>query len=118
VLQAAGEPVDVVGLVGMGIGLLFVVAGNYLGKTRSTFLFGIRTPWTLTSELSWSRTNRLGGRLMVILGLATILATVVGLRGAALFALIVAGSIGLGLATLAYSYVVWRDDAGRRSFGR
>ncbi len=34
------------------VGVVLVVLGNYLGKLRSNFLVGIRTPWTLSSELS------------------------------------------------------------------
>ena len=34
---------------------------------------GIRTPWTLTSDLSWDRTHRVGGRLFVLEGIVFIL---------------------------------------------
>ena len=54
------------------VGLVLMVVGNYLGKVRSNFFFGIRTPWTLSSELSWNRTHRLAGRLLVALGLVTV----------------------------------------------
>lgn len=57
----------------VGLGLLFVVLGNYLPKVRSNFFIGIRTPWTLSSEDVWYRTHRLGGKLMVAAGALTIL---------------------------------------------
>ncbi|HMC92889.1 MAG TPA: SdpI family protein, partial [Allosphingosinicella sp.] len=40
------------------IGAMFVLIGNQLGKSRSMYLVGIRTPWTLASEEVWIRTHR------------------------------------------------------------
>ncbi|MCB0026848.1 MAG: SdpI family protein, partial [Anaerolineales bacterium] len=52
---------DVGRLVPISVGVLFVVIGNYLGKIRSNYMMGIRTPWTLASDLAWDKTHRLGG---------------------------------------------------------
>jgi uncharacterized membrane protein len=43
------------------VGLLFIVLGNLMPRFRSNFFFGIRTPWTLSSEQMWMKTHRLGG---------------------------------------------------------
>ncbi len=72
VLAAVGRPLPVNLVVGLAVGGLFVVLGNVLGKVRSNFIFGVRTPWTLTSDLAWNRTHRLVGRLFVVLGLAVL----------------------------------------------
>ena len=69
VAAALGADLEISRLVLIGTGLLFVVIGNYLPKVRPNYLMGIRTPWTLASDLSWTRTHRLGGRLFVIEGL-------------------------------------------------
>lgn len=96
-------------------GGLFVVTGNYMGKLRSNFFVGIRTPWTLSSELSWKRTHRLGGRLMVVIGLATILSA--PWIAAAVWVL-VGGALVLVGVTLAYSYRVWAGDPAKQPVGR
>ena len=44
VLSATGQRVDMARIVPIGVGMLFLVIGNYLGKTRSSWFFGIRTP--------------------------------------------------------------------------
>lgn len=54
-------------------GILSIVIGNYLPKSKSNFFFGIKTPWTLSSEISWRKTHRLGGKLFVALGIVMIL---------------------------------------------
>jgi uncharacterized membrane protein len=56
----------------IGIGLLFIVIGNYLGQVRSNYFIGIRTPWTLAHEEVWRRTHRLAGPLWMIAGLVNI----------------------------------------------
>jgi uncharacterized membrane protein len=97
----------------LGIGVAFVVIGNFVSKTRSSWFFGIRTPWTLSSERSWAQTHRMGGYGFVGLGVLIVVAAlawgpVVGLW-------VMLAGIGIGLVALfAYSYLVWRDDPARR----
>ncbi len=50
------------------IGVLFVVLGIPMGKIRPNWFVGIRTPWTLTSELSWRKTHRLGRWVFILVG--------------------------------------------------
>lgn len=54
-------------------GVLFVMIGNMMPKFRQNFYCGIRTPWALSSELVWTKTHRLGGRLYVAAGIIGIL---------------------------------------------
>ncbi len=61
--------VDVGFAILAGIGLLFVVIGNYMGKIRQNYFVGIKTPWTLDNEEVWNKTHRLGGWCFVLAGL-------------------------------------------------
>ena len=72
VAVALGAGLDVTRLILIAVGVVFGVIGNYLPKVRPNYLMGIRTPWTLASDLSWVRTHRLGGRLFVVEGLVLI----------------------------------------------
>ncbi|MDH5519433.1 MAG: SdpI family protein [Acidimicrobiia bacterium] len=58
----------------IGIGLLFVVLGNYMPKTGSNWFFGFRTPWTLSNEEVWTATHTIGGPILVAVGVLNILA--------------------------------------------
>jgi uncharacterized membrane protein len=64
-----GYPVDISLIVPSGVGVLFIIIGNYLGKIKPNWFMGIRTPWTLSNEEVWNKTNRLGGKLFIIAGL-------------------------------------------------
>jgi uncharacterized membrane protein len=93
------------------VAVLLLVMGNYFGKVRSNFFFGIRTPWTLTSERSRDRTHRLGGRLFAGLGALVLLAMPFGSQVAGV--LLLAGVLLVVPVIFVYSYLVWRDDSGR-----
>lgn len=97
-------------LVPAGVGLVLMVVGNYLGKVRSNFFFGIRTPWTLSSERSWNRTHRLGGRLLVVLGLVAVVTPVFPWAGVVA---LVAGVPVVIVVLVIYSYVEWRRDPAK-----
>lgn len=112
VLAALGNEADIAALATIGSGVTFIVIGNFLGKTRSSWFFGIRTPWTLSSERSWTRTHRAGGVAFIVVGVIVVLATIVLGAEAAIWVML--GGLGAVVAGLvAYSYVVWRDDPDR-----
>ena len=90
------------------VGIMFIVMGNYMGKIRRNYMFGVRTPWTLASELAWNKTHRLAGKLFVGAGLLIVLAALWN----PLFAIYtMMGAIFVTLAlTMGYSYWVWKHD--------
>ena len=116
VLAALGEDVNLGMVASIGIGLAFVVMGNYLGKTRSNWFFGIRTPWTLSSDLSWTRTHRLGGIAFMAVGLLVIVTALVAGPSVAIWVLL-GGMAASIVGLLPYSYLVWRSDPDRQSVG-
>jgi uncharacterized membrane protein len=117
VLSALGvtRSETVVRLVPLAVGVMLAVVGNYLGKVRSNFFFGIRTPWTLSSERSWNRTHRLGGRLLVAVGLAAAATSVFPWVG---IVVLVVGVPAVILIVFVYSYVQWSRDPAKLPLGR
>ncbi len=53
---------------------MIALAGGQLGKLRSNFMIGIRTPWTLADDRVWERTHRLARWPVMLAGLAIVLA--------------------------------------------
>lgn len=102
-----GMPADRV-IMG-AVGIMLALIGNQLGKSRSMYMVGIRTPWTLASEEVWIKTHRLGGKLMVAAGLVMVAAAFLPippeLRG-----LVIGVSVGIAVAVpVIYSYFLWRQ---------
>jgi uncharacterized membrane protein len=86
------------------------VIGNLLPRARSNWFFGIRTPWTLSSDRVWERTHRVSGYLMIGCGiLIALTALAINWMGA----IIVGVSIALVIGTYGYSYLAWRSERRR-----
>jgi uncharacterized membrane protein len=90
------------------LGLLFIVMGFVLPRLEPNWFMGIRTPWTLSSRRSWVASQRVGRWVMIAAGALMIAAGAVG-RPWALRVAIALLLIGM-IATVAFSYRVWRDD--------
>jgi uncharacterized membrane protein len=57
----------------VGTGLLFYYIGVLVENAERNWFIGIRTPWTLSSDRVWRKTNRLGGKLFRAAGIAAVL---------------------------------------------
>lgn len=93
------------------VGALFVVLGFTMGKIRPNWFVGVRTPWTLSSKRSWTRSHRLAGWLFLVSGCGSLLLLAVSERVALVF-LLASGAV-LVVTVVIYSYVVWRGDNER-----
>ena len=91
---AIGWNINILSVIGVLIGVLFMVLGNYMGKNRQNYTVGIRTPWTLNSHENWNRTHRLAGKIWVLLGLLAIVCSFIeGLINYIILAIIICSFI-------------------------
>jgi uncharacterized membrane protein len=104
VLSEAGVAMDQVQISFSGVGLLFIILGNYMPKMRKNWLMGIRTPWTLSDERVWDKTHRFAGPLFMLSGFLTL--------GGALFApadwrvpILVVAVLSVCFASYIYSWI-------------
>jgi uncharacterized membrane protein len=110
VAAALNWSVDTGRLIVGGIGAMLVLIGNQLGKSRSMYLIGMRTPWTLASEEVWIRTHRLAGKLMVAAGLVGAGAALIDLPTEWRMALLLAAIAASAGVPIVYSYLLWRRE--------
>ncbi|WP_323760836.1 SdpI family protein [Maricaulis sp.] len=101
-------------LILSAVGALYVLLGNVLGKARPNWFVGIRTRWTLSSDLSWDKTHRLTGRLMVAGGLV-LLAGVWALPPERQIWLVLVSALTPAAIGIVYSFLVWRSDPTRQT---
>ena len=90
------------------IGALFIIIGNYLGKIKSNWFMGIRTPWTMSSEEVWNKTHRLGGKLFMLVGLIFIVQPLLPLSFRA--PLFIISMVILIVGTFGYSYWIYKKE--------
>jgi len=90
------------------VGLLFIVIGNYMGKLKRNWYIGIKTPWTLSSDVVWNKSHRLGGKMFMLAG---VLMMIDGFVARALqLPLLIALISMVAIVPIVYSYIVYRKE--------
>ena len=102
--RALGYAVRIERVLPVFMGMLFILIGNYLPKTKQSYTMGIKLPWTLASEENWNRTHRLAGFLWVLAGIYFIVMSFIGWS----FPAFVLPLVVMVLVPMAYSYILYR----------
>jgi uncharacterized membrane protein len=113
VAAAFGRHVDITFLALLEMAVLFCVIGNVMGKLRPNWFVGVRTPWTLSSKLSWDKTHRLAAWLSILMGL--LFAVVAFVHNAWTFGAMLGFDAACLIGIVTYSYFVYREDPNRTS---
>ncbi|HQT91558.1 MAG TPA: SdpI family protein, partial [Candidatus Kryptobacter bacterium] len=82
--------------------------GNYMPKFPQNWFVGIKTPWTISSEVVWKKTHILGGWLFALTGVVYVVFAALRLSAAlpSLLILLVAAS------TFIYSFFLYKKLGG------
>jgi uncharacterized membrane protein len=108
---AFGHTFNMSTIIWPACGLLFIVLGNFMSKIRPNWFCGVRTPWTLSSKLSWDKTHRLAGWLFMFMGALFFIMLLTPNMWALLTVLVIDGLCLVWIVV--YSYLVYRDDPHR-----
>ena len=106
--------IDIIKIVVMLMGLMMVVLGNFMPKTRANGLLGLRCGWSMYNDTTWRKSNLFAGITSVISGLLIIVFGII-------FGGIVAAIIMLGITIisstvmLVYSYLVYKEEKSNES---
>ena len=66
--------------IGVLVGLLFIVTGNLMGKVKSNWFMGFRTPWALSDPDVWNKTQRMGGWVFFLAGISELVLSLLAPR--------------------------------------
>jgi len=88
-------------------GILFYYAGILVENAKRNWFIGIRTPWTLSSEVVWEKTHRIGGKLFKIAGIIALLGIFVPQYT---FFLVMIPVLSFSLYVIAYSYFEYQKE--------
>ena len=91
------------------VGILFIVLGNMMPKVKQNFFTGVKTPWALSSEVVWNKTQRLGGKSMVLGGVLILLSGFLS-NGKATAFLIILIAILISIAPMMMSYIWYKKE--------
>lgn len=107
--SALGVPISFIQFTPVLVGIILIICGNYLPKSRRNYSVGIKLPWTLHSADNWNRTHRMAGKLWMAGGFFMI-AEAFFFYNAHLFSTVLMGSVIALLAVIPmlYSFFIYR----------
>lgn len=71
-----GIEFNLIQFISPALGALFYYAGVLTSHAKRNWFVGIRTPWTMSSEVVWDKTHLIGGKLFKITGLLSLLSLI------------------------------------------
>lgn len=93
----------------VGIGMLFLVLGNYMHSIKQNYFIGVRTPWTLENEEVWKRTHRLTAKVWTAGAIIMIIAPLIISNAVAYWSIFGVVITILVLVPIIYSYVTFQQ---------
>lgn len=94
------------------LAIVIFILGSLMPYIKRNWFFGIRTPWTLSSDRVWEKTHEFGGRLFQFAGLIIGASSFSSGRWSVWF--IVWPLILAGLVSVIYSYAIFSKDRHRQ----
>ena len=92
------------------MGILFIVLGNYMTKTRINSVVGFRVSWSMYNDNTWRKSNRFGAYAIMAAGVVTIFIAAI-LNNSFGAAMAAAGAVMLAVVvTLVYSHKVYVQE--------
>ena len=105
ILSAFGYRFNMVQMMSPAFAAIFFYMGAALEKVKSNFFIGIRTPWTISDDVVWEKTHKLGGKLFKASG-------IIALFGAFFveiaFIMVMAPILVVSVFAVVYSYVEYK----------
>ena len=107
VLWNMGFRFDLLQLLTPMLGVLFYFMGVLTENAKKNWSIGVRTPWTLTSEIVWDKTNRIFGRLFRVAGVVVVFGLL--FPGYALLFMLIPALL-VTVFSIIYSYVEYQKQ--------
>lgn len=94
------------------IGALLSLVGYFIRDVKTNWFFGIRTPWTISSEVVWGKTAVFGSRLFMVSGILIAASAFAGPLTRTVI-LILAITV-MAIAPFIYSFIIYNQENKRR----
>jgi uncharacterized membrane protein len=95
------------------IGGLFAVLGNYFKELKPNYYLGIRTPWTLESEIVWYNTHRFSSKVWIFGGITLLVSSVLIKNKDIFFPVFILLTLLITFIPIIYSYIDYKRGANR-----
>ncbi|MBD80819.1 MAG: hypothetical protein CL840_18025 [Crocinitomicaceae bacterium] len=109
ITDSLGFDINMDRVIYIGVILLLMAFGNYMGTIKPNWFIGIRVPWTIESESVWKKTHRLAGRIWFWLGFVLLILSFFLSKPMLSQALLVAVAI-MVIVPITYSYLTFQKE--------
>lgn len=93
----------------LGMGVLFIILGNYFKTIKPNYFLGIRTPWTLENETVWRGTHELAGKLWFLGGMVIVFTSMI-VEQQLNFTIFFSITAIITIIPLVYSYMLFKKE--------
>ena len=94
------------------LGLLFIVLGNFMPKTRTNSVVGFRTSWSMYNDNTWAKSNRFGAIALMAAGVLTIVTAIFVKSPAGCIAAMLVYICLAAATAVVYAYKVYKEELG------
>lgn len=90
------------------VGIIIIIAANYMTKNKLNSQIGFKTPWSLKDEENWNKTNRLGAYMFIFFGISFLLAPIlINFFGDAIYTLYLILGCSVAVIPSIYSFIIY-----------
>lgn len=90
------------------IAIFYIILGSYFKSLKTNYFIGIRTPWTLKSEIIWKKTHEVSGEFWIIGGVIIVFFSMLLNRQPTLILFLIVTGI-ITIIPVAYSYLLFKN---------
>ena len=87
-------------------GVLFIVLGNFMPKTKKNPILGFRIKWSMYNDVTWAKSNRFGGIILMINGLMLVVISAFVKEYVAIVCMMIFIFVDV-IVTMIYSYKIY-----------
>ena len=105
---------DTMRAVGVVMGIVIVILGNYMPKTRLNSNIGFRLPWTMYNDNTWNKSNRFASYIFIVVGVIMTISSLLFESGA------IVGMVAFLIAmviVMLYAYLVYSRERRQENEG-
>lgn len=101
--------IDFLKILSIVMGISFILLGNFMPKAKNNATFGFRLSWTKFNDVTWRKSNLVGGIATIIQGVIMVLGGILFNGTVAMIIMLVTLVIVLPAISI-YAYVVYANE--------
>lgn len=103
------KEVDFLKILSIVMGISFILLGNFMPKAKNNSTVGFRLPWTRFNDVTWRKSNLVGGIAMLVQGVIMVVSGLVFRGEVAMVIMLVTLAVVLPFITI-FAYVIYRQE--------